>query len=294
MVFGQKRFASINENLNRRFAEKGVLIAAHRGSWHGNIVQNTTMAFRAAFMMGADIVETDTSVTLDGVVYCIHDGAELQLFGAQKSTLAMTSARVDDYQMRNALDQPNRQHAQQLDEVCAYLCHGELINIDRSWKAGGLVPGILDKHPHMLSQAIIKAPLRAREVIEQLNEHERKYMFMPICYSLEDVEEALSYRDVNTVGAELIATRPDGPLLSPEGIAYVHAHGLFAWVNTLVITDEEPEDTLCAGLDDDISIRIGPEAGWGRLMEMGADVLQTDWPSLVDKYRGRSAMHGHR
>ena len=41
MPFGQKRFEENNELLNKKFDEKQVLICAHRGSWHGNVIQNT-------------------------------------------------------------------------------------------------------------------------------------------------------------------------------------------------------------------------------------------------------------
>ena len=53
-MYGQERYAEINELLNRKFEEKQMLICAHRGSWHGNLVQNTVPAYKAAFMMGAD------------------------------------------------------------------------------------------------------------------------------------------------------------------------------------------------------------------------------------------------
>ena len=169
MAFGQDRFADINELLNTRFAEKQVLIAAHRGSWHGNIIQNTVGAYKAAIRMGADMVETDTSVSTDGVVYSIHDGVEPVLFGAPRSVMKMTSEQVEALTPLNALAEPSTHKPPRLEEVFASLTHGELLNIDRSWRAKGLVPGVLDKHPHMKKQALLKAPLRERAVIEQLN-----------------------------------------------------------------------------------------------------------------------------
>ena len=72
MPFGQSRYEEINSLLNAKFAEKKTLICAHRGSWHGNVIQNTTLAYRAALMQGADIVETDTTATRDGEVFSLH------------------------------------------------------------------------------------------------------------------------------------------------------------------------------------------------------------------------------
>ena len=285
MTFGRARYAQINELLNRKFAEKGTLIAAHRGSWRGNIIQNTLSAYRAAFMLGADIVETDTTVSRDGVVYSLHDGVEPVLMGMPRNATNLSSAQIDLYPCLNALGVPTKQHVERLETVFAALTHGEIINVDRSWRAGGLVPGILDRFPHMLRQAILKAPLREKQVLEQLNEHPNKYMFMPICATVKDIEDALAYPELNIVGIELIACSPRDELFGADVVEWVHSRGLYAWVNTLVITDLEPEDTLYGGLDDDISIKQDPALGWGRLMDMGVDILQTDWPSLVRDYR---------
>jgi len=38
-------------------------------------------------------------------------------------------------------------------------------------------------------------------------------------------------------------------------------------------------------MDDTRSILEGPQAGWGALLALGADVIQTDWPEKLDEYR---------
>ncbi len=287
MPFGQSRYADINELLNRRFAEKQVLICAHRGSWHGNVIQNTTLAYKAAVMQGADIVETDTTVSSDGVVFSIHDGVEPRLFGWNRNSLHMDSGTLEGFYPLNALGEPSTHRVQPLEEVLRCLCHDELLNIDRSWRAGGQVLRLLDKYPYMRRQAILKAPMDQKKVLEQLAGHPVRYMFMPICYTLEDVEAALQFRDLNTVGVELIALTDRDELYSDEAIRYIHGKGLFCWVNSLTLTDVEPRKALYGDLDDDISILEGPERGWGRLMDKGIDVIQTDWPDLVEKHRLR-------
>lgn len=284
-MFGQKRFSGVNSRLNAAFADKHVLIAAHRGSWHGNVIQNTSRAYRAAIMMGADMLETDTTISKDGTVYSLHDGVEPVLLGLSWNAMHLTQAQIESQTCHNSLGVPCLQKVETLDTVFDNLKNGELINIDRSWRARGKVLEVLDQHPHMLSQALVKAPLRERQVLEQLNAHEKKYMFMPICYSLSDVKEALAYENINTVGVELIAKNRDSEMFSKEAIRYIHEQGLFCWVNALVITDYDPEEALYAGLDDDVSINEGPEKGWGALMDMGIDLIQTDWPSLLRDYR---------
>ena len=285
MAFGKEQYREINELLNAKFEEKKVLICAHRGSWHGNVIQNTTMAYKAALMQGADIVETDTTASYDGEVFSIHDGVEPRLFGWNKNSAHLSADQISAFHPLNGLGEPSSHHIQKLEEVFDFLCHDELINIDRTWRAAGKVPALLHQHPHMLRQAILKAPLSQREILDQLENHPVKYMFMPICYSLADVEEALAYRNLNMVGVELIAFSNDDELFSDEAIRYIHSKNLFTWVNALTLTDVPPYKPLYGDLDDDISILEGPDRGWGRLFDKQIDVIQTDWPALVKNYR---------
>ena len=298
MAFGQERYAEYNELLNRKFAEKKMLICAHRGSWHGNIVQNTPLAYKAALMQGADILETDTTATKDNVVFAYHDGREDWVFGWRHklervdrskipSALKMTAEQISSYLTTNALGEPSTHRVRPLSEILEYLCHGELLNIDRTWQAKGLALGVVDRYPYMRQQAIFKAPLKFRELIEQMEDHPVKYMFMPICHSVEDVEEALQHKDLNIVGMELVTARKTDPLFSTEITDYIHSKGLFCWVNALTLTDAYPEAALFGGLDDDLSIIEGPAAGWGKLMDMGFDVIQTDWVDLLREYRNK-------
>lgn len=285
MTFGQKRYEEINQLLNAKFKEKQVLICAHRGSWHGNVTQNTTMAYKAAIMQGADIVETDTTASVDGEVFSIHDGVEPRIFGWNRNSAHLTADQISSFSPLNSLGEPSSHHVQRLEEVLDFVRNGTLINIDRTWRAAGKVPSLLDRYPYMLQQAILKAPLSHREILEQLESHPKKYMFMPICYSLADVDAALAYKDLNIVGIELIAFSNEDELFRDEAIRYIHSKNLFTWVNALTLTDVGHYKPLYGDLDDDISILEGPERGWGRLFDKQIDVIQTDWPALVKNYR---------
>ena len=285
MTFGQKRYEEINQLLNAKFKEKQVLICAHRGSWHGNVTQNTTMAYKAAIMQGADIVETDTTASVDGEVFSINDGVEPRIFGWNRNSAHLTADQISSFSPLNSLGEPSSHHVQRLEEVLDFVRNGTLINIDRTWRAAGKVPALLDRYPYMLQQAILKAPLSHREILEQLESHPKKYMFMPICYSLADVDAALAYNDLNIVGIELIAFSNEDELFRDEAIRYIHSKNLFTWVNALTLTDVGHYKPLYGDLDDDISILEGPERGWGRLFDKQIDVIQTDWPALVKNYR---------
>ena len=291
MVFGQKRFASNNELLNKQLAEKRHLIAVHRGSWAGNIIQNTIPAYRCAFKMGADMVECDVNRTVDGVLYSFHDGWERDLLHAEKSIKQMSSAEVDAHLPYNTTHQQNKHPIERLRDILDWFPADKLLNIDRAWDIFPYVLEELDRHPEAVHQVVLKSAVRGTfhgvpvdDALAALQEHGVKYMYMPICYDLQDVEKALSLSDVNLVGCELIARNETDELFRDEAIAYIHERQLFTWVNAIQLGDYQ-RDPLYGPLDDDISLNEDPELGWGELFRKGIDIVQTDWPSILYAYR---------
>lgn len=284
MALGQMRYAQINTPLSQKLAQKKCLIAAHRGSWGGNITQNTVGAYKAALQMGADIVETDVNATTDGVLYSFHDGNEQRVFGVEKSIRQMDSKEVESYHPINTCNELTAARINRLTEVLDFLSHGELLNIDRAWNIIPQLLEVLDRYPNAKYQVVIKAPLKAKAAYEYLNAHPVKYMFMPICYSFEDVEAALSYPDLNVVGCEIVAFDEQMELFSDESIQRIHDRNLFVWVNAVTLGDVGVRP-LYAKLDDDVSVLEDPSLGWGKLFEKKTDVMQTDWPALLYQYR---------
>lgn len=285
-MYGQERFTKINQSLNEQIARKKHLIAVHRGSWGGNIIQNTVESYIAAIKMGADMVESDVNASTDGVLYSFHDGHEPDVFGVSKNIKTMDSAEIESYHPLNTVNLRCSRRINRLTEILEFLPDGVLLNIDRAWDIYPQVLSVLDRYPRARHQVVLKAPMKAKEALLALAAHPVKYMFMPICYSLADVNAALAYADVNTVGAEIIAPGPQSELFGDEAIAYIHARGLYCWVNAINLGDVG-RDGLFGGLDDDISVIEDPALGWGRLFDKGIDIIQTDWPALLYAYRAQ-------
>lgn len=283
-MYGQERYAAINRVLSEQIARKKHLIAVHRGSWGGNIIQNTVEAYIAAIKMGADMVESDVNSSTDGVLYSFHDGHEPDVFGVSKSIKTMDSAEIESYHPINTVSLRCSRRVNRLTEILEFLPEGVLLNIDRAWDIYPQVLEVLDRYPKAVYQVVLKAPLKAKAALEALSAHPVKYMFMPICYSLADVDEALSYADVNTVGAEIIAPDETAELFGDEAIATIHGRGLYCWVNAINLGDVGRAG-LFGGLDDDVSVIRDPALGWGRLFDKQIDIIQTDWPALLKAYR---------
>lgn len=282
-MVGRERYRETNSLLNRRLAENKVLIAVHRGSWGGSIIENTIPAYMAALQQGADMFECDLIRSTDGVLYAIHDTYESRLLRRAENIKTMSSEQIDALSYYNCIGEPTGQHVQRFEEVLRHFTNGELFNIDRAWSILPQVDAVMRRYPHALCQAIIKTPPR-EEYLTFFQNCPVKYMYMPICRSMEDVHRALSYPDINIVGVEAIANTADSEMFAAENIQWMEAQGLFVWSNTITLSGLE-RHVLCAGFDDNKAIMEGPEAAWGVLMDRGYNVLQTDWPAQMASYR---------
>lgn len=282
-MFGKENYRHINENLNRRFQEKGCLIAQHRGARCGNIVGNTLPAFKASFLLGADMVELDVSRSTDGTLYCFHDTTEELNLRIHTNIEQLSDRVIGELQQYNSIWEPSGSGVQRLEEVLAAFSNGELYNVDRSWGKLQETFALLKKYPHTLQQALMKAPAKA-ELLDRYEEEPTKFMFMPIIRKREDIDLALSYENINLVGFELLAKSEDDGMWQDELIEELHEKGYFVWYNAITLSGLE-KHIKTAGHDDDRSIKEGFDEGWGVLIDKGIDVIQTDWPGLLSRYR---------
>ena len=107
-------------------------------------------------------------------------------------------------------------------------------------------------------------------------------MFMGMIQNPDELDLFVDDEQINTVGVELVATTEDTPLADPAIFNRINELGLYTFVNALDLGNG-----YCGlkGMDDTRSILEGPQAGWGALLALGTDVIQTDWPEKLDEYR---------
>lgn len=281
MMIGQERFQDINRLLNNRLNQKKSLIAVHRGISAGNIVENTIPAYEAAFALGADMFEVDVISSTDGILYAFHDGTEKHNLHKEKNIKLMSSKEIDDSHYYNSIDHICRFTPERFCDIMKHFNNDELCNIDRAWD---IFPKIIDEmkaYPYFFNQAVFKSPVK-KDVLEFLNDCEKKVMYMPICSTMDDIKTVASYKNINFVGAEILAKNQSDELFGDAAIEWLHEHNLFAWANAITLDEEH---ILFAGLDDTISLLEGWDKGWIKLFEKKIDIIQTDWPYQLSKCR---------
>lgn len=282
---GQKKYQDINRFLNQELENKKVLVAVHRGTWGGNIIENTIPSYELSRNLGADLFECDLSLSTDGKLYCFHDGGEPRLFGRKENIKTLKSEEIEELIYLNSLGQPSGYHVTRFEEVLEHFTNGELFNIDRSWWFLPEVDAAMRQYPHAIFQAVIKTPV-TEEYLDFFSECPNKYMYMPIAYSMEDVRRVLARSEINTVGVEAIAASQEDELFREENIRWIREQGLYVWVNTINLSGKK-EHVLYGGLDDDTALLKNPDDTWGVLADRAVNVMQTDWPYQMKQYLSR-------
>jgi len=266
--------SSIFEN-----AAKAPLVCAHRGSPAGNVPCNTLAAFRAALMEGAEMIELDAAVSADGRHYVFHPGTERAYLGSERPIRELFREEIAELRFCNPDGAATQFGVNTLKEAFELLRGRCYINVDKFWTD---VPGIsrVIRECGVERQVVVKTGT-SRAELEEVKRYAADFMFMPIVRGRDDVTEALEEEGVNCIGAEVLFARADEECCSPGYIRGMHGRGRVLFVNAEVY---DYKAVISANLTDDVSVTLGPEHGWGKLIGMGFDIIQTDRAGLLKRY----------
>ncbi len=269
-----------NDILKKKLEEKEILIASHRGVCGGNICQNNRLAYKAALLYGADMIEMDVIQSADGVFYAYHNGTEKVNLDIDRDIREMTSEEIDAQQYYNWLHKTSGIKVAKMEDILDEFEEQCLINIDRSWFYWKNVIEALSKRPNRGSILLKSAP--EPELLQTLQDSGSDLMYMPIVRSVEDWERVKTY-DINVAAVEVIFDSLEHPLIAKERFEEWEELGVIPWVNAISL-GTEPRFNISAGIGDNLAIDKGFDEGWGSLIRMGFKILQTDWPGLMTRY----------
>lgn len=260
------------------------LVIAHRGTTLGSFPDNTLRSAIGAIRSGADVVETDVTMSADGAYFLLHTGYEAKLFDEKFDARTLSSAALGEkrfvWQGGDTKPGVERLH----DLLCGL--PNTWFNIDRSWE---MWPRLLDElaRADAAHRVLLKSPPIAKP-LAALAAHPVPFLYFPIVRTPKEFEWVESIDGLHVIGAELLASKPEDPFADPAAVASIADRYPFVLLNAINL---ENDARLYLGSDDETSLLIGPETGWGRLVAAGATAIQTDWPHLVLQYlRSR----GHR
>ncbi len=271
-------FEDTRDEILRRKAQNKILIASHRGMCGGYIVPNTIPAFENSLKHGADIIEVDAVMSTDGDFFAFHDGKEKLILGVDRDIRTMSTREIAALHCLNGDGTKIGQKVERLDAVLEQFKGRCLINIDRAWFYWEEIIGCIERHG-MADQIILKSHVDGR-LLAALQAHAVDFMYMPIVTTVAQVEEVFRY-ELNLLALELVFRDLANPLIQPDRMRSYQARKLLTWVNAITLDDDQ---VLSGLLDDFRAITVSEQDTWGRLIEMGFDVLLTDWPMLLRKF----------
>ncbi len=268
----------MNFNLHNSTKEK-ILIVAHRGTFGGNIPCNILPSFETALLQGADMIELDVDMTIDGRLVVFHPGMERPHLGIDTRVAEMTWEEVSKLRYVNYDDTPTQFGLNTFDEVLEALKGRCYINVDKFWGHPKEIYEAIKRHG-IQEQVLVKSK-PSEEVLRVLSEVAPELPFMPIVKREHPMHEALMRSGINYVGAEVLFPTEDFEVASEEFINRMHADGKLVWVNAIIYNYKSQ---LAATHSDDTAICGNPELGWGWLARRGFDIIQTDWPIMLKNY----------
>ncbi|MBQ7840865.1 MAG: glycerophosphodiester phosphodiesterase family protein [Lachnospiraceae bacterium] len=252
--------------------KRGTLICAHQGTAGGNVPGNTRAAFEAALQQGADMLETDVTVSKDGVIFIFHPGNEKVFLNRDIHLEQMTAEEIRKERYVNSCRAITDCPLMTLDEFLETFKNRCFINLDHGWDCLAPMTEAVRRHK-MEDQILIKAPadIKYARIMEEVAP---EMMYMPIIQEKDEITEQLEKMNLNFVGSELVFATENAPIAQDDYMEAQHKKGRILWGNGILYSYQVP---LSAGHSDDISLVGAPECGWGWLLDKGFDIVQTDW-----------------
>lgn len=257
-----------------------IAVVAHRGAWHG-APENSIASVDLAIRNGYEFVEIDVQATADGNLICLHDDSLERMTGqpgvvAQTASTDMTCLYLKDG--AGGVNAPLTTSRPPLFEELLDVS-GERIYVDVDVKHASDLDAVgrfVADHPSRghINLKMVVASEDDMKLVDAL-ERETGVLVKPVIHVSEE-----------TLGSYLgfLQARPT-PLI--EGLfdgwasfeLYARAArqcGTELFMNTL---DEVPS----AEVTDTQSL-TDPAGGWGRLIEHGVRLIQTDRPQELKSY----------
>lgn len=277
------RAAAIAAEIHNPRSEK-VLVIAHRGDWR-NYPENSIAAIESVIGMGVDIVEIDLALTSDSVLVVCHDRTLNRTTTGRGLIAAVPYDSIGRCFLRSGHGVKTAHRMPTLREALEVCRDRIVVNIDKGYDYYDLVLAVTEELG-VTDQILIKGKRPADVVSAKFAAHPRNLMYMPIIDILKPEGRAL-FAEYQQKGIAPLAFEVCWSEYTPEVQACmkeVIAGGSKLWVNSLW-------PSLCGGLCDDAAFDGDPGKVYGKLLDMGATMIQTDRPELLLSYLRTRGLH---
>ncbi|WP_307756642.1 glycerophosphodiester phosphodiesterase family protein [uncultured Alistipes sp.] len=263
---------------------RNVLVVAHRGDWR-NYPENSIPAIESAISMGVDIVEIDLALTADSVLVVCHDRTIDRTTNGRGLVSDITLDSIRRCNLKTGHGVTTRHRMPTLREMLKTCRDRVVVNIDKGYQYYELVQAVSEELG-MTEQLLIKGTNPVKDVAAMFAKYEHNMMYMPII-DMRKLRGRMLFDEYMSQRAVPLAYEVCWSELTPKVKATmkrVAESGSKLWTNSLWAS-------LCGALDDDAALERGPEAIYGKHIELGATIIQTDRPELLISYLREQGLH---
>ena len=263
-----------------------VIVAAHRGDWR-NFPENSIPAIESVIRMGVDIVEIDLKMTKDSVLVLSHDKTIDRMLNGKGLVSDFTLDSLKTFRLKRAHNvTTDSLRITTLEEALTVCKDRIVVNLDHAWDYYDAAIAVAEK-VGVVDQILMKGKKPLKTVEDKLSTHENNFMYMPIIDINKPAGQKLfaEYKELG-VGTQL-AYEVCWNKMTPEVencMKDIVAGGSKVCANSIW-------GSLCGYLDDDAAYEYGPENYYGKLVDMGVTMIQTDRPEFLISYLRSRGLH---
>lgn len=282
---GKSRINSILQQIHDP-ESKQVLVISHRGDWR-NYPENSLLAIESVINMGADMVEIDVQLTKDSVLVLMHDGTIDRCTTGKGWVRDMTYDEIQQYALRteDASLEPEDLKIPTLREALEVCRDRITVNIDKGYDYYDLVLALTEELG-VTEQVLMKGSHSYEQVKAKFSKYQNNMLYMPIISPL-NAGSAKIFDGYMAAPDKQLAYEICFNKLTPEveqTMRRILEGGSKLWVNTLW-------NSLCGGLTDDLAYKSSPDDSYGKLIDMGVTMIQTDRPEFLLDYLRERGLH---
>lgn len=261
-----------------------VVVVSHRGDWR-NWPENSIPAIESVIGMGVDIMELDLKLTKDSVLVLCHDKTIDRTTNGRGRVCDITYDSIRRCVLKTGHGVKTSLKMPTLREALAVCKDRIAVNIDQGYEYYDLALAITEELG-VTDQVLIKGKRPAEVVAAKFAAYPHNMMYMPVIDILKPQGREL-FEEYRKSENQPLAYEVCWDEYTPEVEACMKRiadGGSKLWVNSLW-------SSLCGGLDDDRAFEGGPAAIYGKLIDMGATLIQTDRPELLISYLRSRGLH---
>ena len=263
---------------------KNVVVVSHRGDWR-NWPENSIDAIESVIAMGVDVMEMDLKLTKDSVLVLCHDKTIDRTTSGKGRVCDITYDSIRRCVLRTAHNQKTDLRMPPLREALEVCKDRIVVNIDQGYEYYDLALAVTEELG-VTDQVLIKGKRPAEVVAAKFAAYPHHMLYMPVIDILKPQGREL-FEEYRKSEKQPLAYEVCWDEYTPEVVACMKRiadGGSKLWVNSRW-------SSRCGGLDDDKAFEGGPAAIYGKLIDMGATLIQTDRPELLISYLRSRGLH---